>query len=120
MAQGNTYKCSCCDKEFAYCPKCAVTKPAYDAERFCSRSHAEIFSILSKHGCGIATAKETLDALRSYDLGNMSESVRAHINTLREQTAPAKVEPIIKVEPIVKAEPVAKEEKKWEYVSTQE
>jgi hypothetical protein len=126
MARGNTYKCLCCEKEYVYCPKCDVKKPTYDVENFCSRTHEDIFKILSKHGCGLATAEETLDALKLYDLSNISESVRTHINTLREQTTPVKVKPFIKVEPIntvepvIKVEPVAKEEKKWEHVSTQE
>lgn len=83
MAKGNTYSCLCCDKKYIYCPKCSLTKPAYDAENFCSKAHAEIFTILSKHGCGLATAEETLKALADYDLAGLSKSVEQHMNSLK-------------------------------------
>lgn len=83
MARGNTYKCLCCGKEYEYCPKCAVVKPTYDIENFCCKAHEQIFKILSKHGCGNATAEETLDALKPYDTANLKESVQAHIESLQ-------------------------------------
>ena len=83
MAKGNTYHCLCCGKEYTYCPKCAIIKPAYDAENFCSKAHSEIFSILSKHGCGLATAEDTLTALSNYDLNGLSESIENHIKSLK-------------------------------------
>ena len=82
MARGNTYKCMCCGKEYNFCPKCVITKPSYDAENFCSKAHSEIFAILSKHGCGLANAKDTLKALEKYDLTNLSESIEKHIEQL--------------------------------------
>ena len=83
MARGNRYTCATCGKEFEYCPKCAITKPSYDAERYCSKDHAEIFAILSKHGCHIATDAETLKALNDYDITGLTESVTAHIDSLQ-------------------------------------
>ena len=62
MARGNTYKCVVCGQPFQFCPKCAITEPSYDAERYCCKKHADIFDILSKHGCHLATAEETLEA----------------------------------------------------------
>ena len=83
MAKGNTYRCLCCGEEYQFCPKCAITKPTYDAENFCSKAHSEIFAILSKHGCGLATAEDTLKALSNYDLSDLSESIQKHIKSLK-------------------------------------
>lgn len=83
MAKGNTYKCLCCEKTYNYCPKCSIRKPAYDAENFCSAAHSEIFAILSKHGCGLATAEETLKALADYDVTGLSKSIEQHMNSLK-------------------------------------
>lgn len=83
MARGNTYICATCGKEYVYCPKCAITQPAYDAERYCSKDHAEIFEILSKHGCNLVNAEETLEALKQYDLTGLNKSIDAHIKSLQ-------------------------------------
>lgn len=85
MAKGNTYRCLCCGTKYVYCPKCSLTKPTYDIENFCSKKHAKIFEILSKHGCGLATAEDTLDALAPYNLSGLSESIQAHMNLLYKE-----------------------------------
>ena len=92
MARGNTYTCLCCGKEYNYCPKCAVIKPVYDAENFCSKAHADIFAILSKHGCNLATAEETLEVLNGYDTTNLTENIQAHINSLSPKKVKARKE----------------------------
>lgn len=83
MARGNKYTCLACGKEYEYCPKCALTKPNYDAENFCSKEHEEIFAILSKHGCGLATAEDTLAALKDYDTTGLTKSIEKHMNSLK-------------------------------------
>ncbi len=88
MARGNTYTCVTCGTSYEFCPKCVIIKPNYDAERYCSKAHADIFNILSKHGCGLATAEETLDALADYDTTGLAENIQTHINSL----APEKVQ----------------------------
>ena len=93
MAKGNKYICATCGEEFTYCPSCELTKPSFDATMFCSKSHAEIFAILSKHGCGLATDKETLKALKPYKTDGLSKNVQEHINALQ----PKLVESIAKV-----------------------
>ena len=83
MARGNTYTCVVCGKEHTFCPKCQITQPNYDYERYCSKEHDDIFHILSKHGCNLATAEETLDALDDYDITGLTENIQAHINSLK-------------------------------------
>ena len=92
MAKGNTYHCLCCGEEYVYCPKCDITKPTYDAENFCSKAHSEIFAILSKHGCDLASAEDTLKALEKFDLTNLSESINKHIDQLFEEVELKEVE----------------------------
>ena len=96
MARGNQYTCAACGKEYEYCPKCAVTKPSYDPERFCSREHAEIFEILSKHGCHLTTAEDTLRALEKYNLDSdkLSSSIRKHIAAIKAEVKPEPVEEV--------------------------
>ena len=84
MAKGYRYTCVVCNAEYEHCPKCAIVKPNYDAQRYCSRAHADIFSILSKHGCGLATAEETLEALLPYDTTDLAEGITKHIESLNE------------------------------------
>ena len=100
MARGNTYTCATCGKTYDFCLKCQVTKPTYDAERYCTAEHADIFAILSKNGCHLATAEETLAALKGYDTTNVTESIKAHIDSLQ----PKKVEVEDKAETKVEAE----------------
>lgn len=88
MARGNTYKCVVCGQSFQFCPKCQITEPSYDAERYCCKDHADIFAILSKHGCHLATAEETLADLKAYDTTGVTEDIQAHIDSLQ----PNKVE----------------------------
>ena len=84
MARGNIYTCVVCGKEHNFCPKCVIVKPDYDYERYCSKAHANIFNILSKHGCGLATAEETLEALLPYDTTDLAEGITKHIESLSE------------------------------------
>lgn len=89
----NTHVCFVCGKEYDYCPHCNIVQPDYNAARFCSKEHRDIFAILSKHGCHLATAEETLEALKAYDTNNLTESIQNHINSLQ----PKKVEVVAKV-----------------------
>ena len=93
MAKGNKYTCATCGKEYLYCPKCDITTPTYDKTRYCSNAHADIFEILSKHGCHLATAKETLEALSHYDTDGLTESIAKHIESLFTAEELKEVEP---------------------------
>lgn len=96
MARGNKYVCKCCNEEYIYCPKCAITAPSYDAERYCCKEHSDIFAILSKHGCKLATAEETLEALNKYnlELEKLSSSIREHIEAVKAEAKPAITEEV--------------------------
>ena len=89
MAHGNKNTCYVCGTEYEYCEHCALVKPSYNANRFCSQAHQDIFGILSKHGCNLATAEETLEALKGYDTTHVTESIKAHIDSLQPKKAEA-------------------------------
>lgn len=92
MARGNKYTCVVCGTEHTFCPKCQTIQPNYDYERYCCKSHADIFNILSKHGCGLVSAEETLESLKPYDLTGLNESIQAHINSLKPANTEAEKE----------------------------
>ena len=88
MSRSYIYHCLTCGKSYEYCPSCAVVKPKFSIESFCCKKHQEIYNILSKHGCHLATAEETLAALKDYDTTGLTEDIQAHIDSLQ----PNKVE----------------------------
>lgn len=94
----NEHTCLVCGTTFEYCRKCAIEPIKHFAEGFCSEAHADIFNILSMHGCNLATAEETLEALADYDTTGLTENIQAHINALQ----PKKVEAVKEVETHVK------------------
>lgn len=87
MARTNTYTCKTCAKIYEFCLKCQVAKPDFDAENFCCKEHADIYAILSKNGCHLATAEETLKELSAYNLDEitLTEGVAAHIAKLKAE-----------------------------------
>lgn len=97
--------CKTCGDAYTFCSHCQVTKPNYDAENFCSHEHQNIYAILSKHGCNLATAEETLEALKDYDVTNVTEGIQAHIDSIKsevevkaEESEPAPVEEKVAVQ----------------------
>lgn len=115
MAQGNKYTCKCCGTEYIYCPSCELKAPSFDKESFCSKAHAEIFNILSKHGCKLASAEETLKALSAYNLNSetLTPSIRKHIDAIKSEVKPAEeVKPVEEQKQNFKPYNYNKEEKK--------
>ena len=86
MAHRYIYKCTTCGTSYDFCSKCELVKHNFDKTMFCSKEHSDIFAILSKHGCGLATAEETLEVLESYDTTNVTEGIAKHIESLKEET----------------------------------
>ena len=91
MSRGYIYYCLTCGKSYEYCPSCAVVKPKFSIESFCCKKHQEIYEILSKHGCHLATAEETLAALKDYDTTGLTEDIQAHIDSLQPKKAEVEV-----------------------------
>lgn len=83
MANYNEHQCFTCGRIFEYCRRCVITPVIYKAEGFCSEECSHVFNTLSKHGCGLATAEETLDALKGYNTTNLLESIVEHMNSLK-------------------------------------
>lgn len=123
MARTNTYTCKTCAKIYEFCLRCQVARPNYDAEHFCCKDHADIYAILSKNGCNLITAEETLKELSAYNLDEitLTEGVLAHIERLKAEI-PVKVEEPVETESVVikaevpaapvEAKPVFKSNKK--------
>ena len=88
MANYNEYKCFTCGQIFEYCRRCAITPVIYKEEGFCSENCSDIFNILSKHGCNLITAEETLAELESYNVDEikLTEDIKAHIESLKSES----------------------------------
>lgn len=85
MARYNEHKCLVCGQIFEYCRHCAVIPVVHKAEGFCSEKCSDIFNILSKHSCNLATIEETLAALKNYDTTNITEDMKNHIKTMQSE-----------------------------------
>ena len=99
MAHGDTHNCYVCGKQYTYCEHCSIVKPDYNADRFCSHEHQDIFATLSKHGCNLMTADDALKELSAYNLDKitLTESILSHIEKI-ESEAGVKVEKTVIVE----------------------
>ena len=89
--------CKCCGKEFAYCPSCNYTEPAYK-QFVCGEDCNTIWQALSRNGVGIASAQETVDVLATIKMpASLQPAVKAHIDRLKASVrrATKKVEPIV-------------------------
>ena len=101
MAHSNICTCDICGKKYEYCESCSIVKPIYNADRFCSQSHQDIYAILSKHGCNLTTADEALAELAAYNLDEitLTEDILAHIEKIKSETSVEVEEAIIIEEP---------------------
>ena len=94
MARTNTYTCKTCGKTYEFCIKCQISRPEYDAGSFCCAEHAEIYAILSKHGCNLITAEDAWKELQAYNLDEikLTADVAAHVERIKyEVTVKAEV-----------------------------
>ena len=98
MAHGDKCTCDVCGKQYTYCEHCSIVKPDYNADRFCSHKHQDIFAILSKHGCNLITAEEALKELSAYNLNEitLTEDILSHIEKIKSE-AGVKVEETVEV-----------------------
>ena len=118
MAKVNK-SCRTCATEYAYCPSCDYKEPSYK-QFVCSENCYNIWNALSRHGVGLTTTQETLEALELIPMpSTLQPGISAHIDRLWAEieiaTAPV-VEEIIPVvviedEPVV-IEPIVAPKKK--------
>lgn len=103
MARYNEHKCMTCGETFEYCRRCAITPVVYKAEGFCSEKCSNIFAILSKHGCNLISAEETLKELAAYNLDEttLNEGMISHIESLKSEAGVEVEETVIIEEPVV-------------------
>lgn len=94
MANYNEHKCLACGQVYEYCRRCVITPVIYKAEGFCSEKCSDIFAILSKHGCNLTTAEETLVKLSAYNLDEitLTEDILAHIEKIKSEAGVKTVE----------------------------
>lgn len=87
MARTNRYTCKTCGDTFVRCVKCMIAKPDYDAENFCTHEHANIYAVLSKHGCNLITADEALAELSAYNIDDikLSDDVADHMARIKSE-----------------------------------
>lgn len=112
MANYNEHICFTCGQIYDYCRHCAVTPVVYKAEGFCSEDCSHVFNTLSKHGCNLATAEETLAALGNIEGKTFTSSIQAHIDTIKAEVKPIAVVEEKEVENTV-VEQYDKKKKKW-------
>ena len=117
MANYNEHKCLTCGQIFDYCRRCAITPIVYKAEGFCSEKCSDIFNILSKHGCNLITADETLKELSAYNIDNikLTEDILTHIERIKSEATPVKstTKTVEVKEEVVEQQTNKKTKKKW-------
>ena len=87
MAKGHKYTCYVCGAKYEYCESCAIVKPNYNANRFCSHAHQDIYTILSKHGCGKLAAEDVLKELAVYNIDEikLTKDVAEHLAQVKSE-----------------------------------
>lgn len=65
-------QCRICQKTFDYCGTCSVTKDDFRAAGYCCEACYRISMILQRYGSKLATAVETMKALKPYNVDKMS------------------------------------------------
>lgn len=120
MARGDAYTCRTCGKVYDYCEKCAIRPIPYLGNGFCSESCSDIFSTLSKHGCHLATAKETLDTLDAIEGKIFTPAIQAHIDAIKAEiqgVSVMKEESVVKDDAVdennIKENAIFSQKKKW-------
>ena len=102
MYNHNDHKCLVCGETFYYCRSCRIEPVKHLAEGLCSETCADIFAILSKHGCNLITTEEAFLELSECNIDEISltEGVATHIEKINSD---------IGLFPIVEEEVIAEE-----------
>lgn len=97
------YNCRICTSNYDYCHSCAITKNPFKNAGYCGEDCYHISMILQKHSGHKATAKETVESLKSYNIESkqLKPGVQAHyqqiLDSIIEEVVPNEdVEVVIK------------------------
>lgn len=87
----STIECRVCGSKHSYCPACSFKPNDYLDNGFCGEECYKIWVTLSRNGCKLATAKETLDELSKLKVpAKLVPSIQAHIDALKAEVKSAK------------------------------
>jgi hypothetical protein len=93
--------CRICNNKVDYCPTCAIVQNPFKRAGYCSEDCYHISMILQKHGSHDATAFETVEALKSYNIDqiNLKPSIEDYyLSVLCEVEGQEETSEIIEVE----------------------
>ena len=65
-------QCRICTNKFDYCGTCSITKDTFKAAGYCCEACYHVSMILQRYGSKLATATETMKALKPYNVDKMS------------------------------------------------
>lgn len=95
--------CRVCINRYDYCHSCAITKNPFKNAGYCGEDCYHISMILQKHRGHKATAKETVESLKPYNIESkqLKPGIQAHyqqiLNSIIEEVVPEEdVEVVIK------------------------
>lgn len=63
-------KCKICTSRYDYCHSCALTKNPIKNAGYCGEDCYQISVVLQRYGSHQATAKQTIEALKQYNIKN--------------------------------------------------
>lgn len=97
------YNCRICTSNYDYCHSCAITKDPFKNAGYCGEDCYHISMILQKCGSHCATAKDTVESLKQYNIENktLKPSIQTYYNkvisSIIEEVVPEEdVEVVIK------------------------
>ena len=97
------YNCRICSRVYDYCHSCALTKNPFKKAGYCGEDCYHISMILQKYGSGNATAEQTVELLKLYNIKNktLRPSIQACYDkvfgSIKEEVVPNEdVEVVIK------------------------
>ena len=95
--------CRVCDSKYDYCPSCALVKNPFKNAGYCGEDCYHISMILQKHRGRRATAKETVESLKPYNIESkqLKPGIQAHyqqiLDSITEEVVPTEdVEVVVK------------------------
>lgn len=65
-------ECRICKNKFDYCGSCTIVKNPFKKAGYCGEDCYQISMILQRYGSKVATATETIKALKPYNVDKMS------------------------------------------------